>query len=55
MDKFYLYGLTDMAIAHISKEKCLVLTVDLELWKYLKDTGNDAVNFNHIRDSYLSI
>jgi hypothetical protein len=49
MDKFYLFGLTDMAIAHIAREKCLVLTVDLRLVKYLEQIGIDVLNFNHIR------
>ena len=46
---FNRLGLTDAAIARISRHSLLVLTDDLDLYMTLLDRGVDAVNFNHIR------
>jgi hypothetical protein len=46
---FSRLGLTDAAIARISRHSMLVLTDDLDLYRTLLDRGVDAVNFNHIR------
>jgi rRNA-processing protein FCF1 len=49
MVNFYKFGLTDMAIINITREKYLVLTEDFKLSQYLQHTGIDVLNFNHIR------
>jgi hypothetical protein len=46
---FQRLGLTDAAIARISRHNHLVLTDDLTLEITLHRRGVDAVNFNHIR------
>jgi hypothetical protein len=46
---FMPLGLTDAAIAMLSRRNLLVLTLDLDLWLTLQRRGVDAVNFNHLR------
>jgi hypothetical protein len=46
---FMRLGLTDAAIAMLSRRNLLVLTGDLYLWDLLQRRGVDAVNFNHLR------
>ena len=46
---FTQVGLTDAAIAEVSKLKYLVLTDDLPLFGLLQSRGIDAVNSSHIR------
>jgi len=46
---FNRLGLTDAAIARISRHSLLVLTDDLDLYTILLYRGVDAVNSNHIR------
>jgi hypothetical protein len=50
---FIQYGLTDTGIFHTAQNNYLVLTDDLRLSVYLSSNGIDAINFNHLRDSYL--
>jgi len=46
---FLRFGLTDAAIAQVTADKVLVLTVDFPLIGYLLKKGVDARNFNHYR------
>jgi hypothetical protein len=46
---FQWLGLTDAAIALISRQNYLVLTDDLTLEITLHQRGVDAIKFNHIR------
>ncbi len=46
---FPKFGLTDTGIIEETRGKYLVLTVDLPLYAYLKNTGADAINFNDLR------
>jgi hypothetical protein len=43
------YGLTDIGIFLIAKDRYLVLTDDLRLSIFLATHGVDAINFNHLR------
>ncbi|HZW91927.1 MAG TPA: PIN domain-containing protein [Candidatus Eremiobacteraceae bacterium] len=43
------FGLTDAAIATISRKRYLVLTEDFRLSQALGSDGIDALNFNHLR------
>lgn len=42
-------GLTDSAIALISRQRLLVLTDDWHLGNRLQSMGIDAINYNHLR------
>lgn len=46
---FLKYGLTDIGIFLIAKDKYLVLTDDFDLSVFLITHGVDAINFNHLR------
>lgn len=46
---FEKIGLTDSAIALISRQRLLVLTDDLPLANRLQSVGIDAINHNHLR------
>jgi hypothetical protein len=46
---FTKLGLTDSSIIGTCKGKYLVLTVDLPLFHYLRNSDIDAINFNHLR------
>ncbi len=46
---FARLGLTDAGIIHLSREKCLVLTADLDLFISLQKERIAAINFNHLR------
>ena len=46
---FVRLGLTDAAIAMLSRRNLLVMTVDLDLYLTLQGRGADVVNFNHLR------
>ena len=50
---FMRLGLTDAAIATLSRRNMLVMTLDLDLWSALQQRGVDAVNFNHLRAQKL--
>jgi rRNA-processing protein FCF1 len=47
--KWLRFGLTDAAIATISRERYLVITDDFRLSQALASDGIDALNFNHLR------
>ena len=51
MPEFARFGLTDAAIAGVAKNNCLVLTDDFRLSNFLRNEGQDVVNFNHILQS----
>jgi hypothetical protein len=46
---FRKFGLTDITIISLAKDKPLVLTEDLALCNYLLSQKVDAINFNNIR------
>lgn len=46
---FNRFGLTDIAIHLVAKERFLVLTEDFALYNSLSKRGIDVINFNHIR------
>lgn len=46
---FPRFGLTDTAIATVSKGRYLVLTDDFRLSQFLAGRGVDVINFNHLR------
>lgn len=48
-DGFNKFGLTDISIFELSKDKYIVLTDDFALYNYLGKNKIDAINFNHIR------
>ena len=45
---FVPLGLTDAGIVELARDRWLVLTVDLDLWRMLQSEGLDAVNFHHL-------
>jgi hypothetical protein len=47
-------GLTDAAILEALADEVAVLTTDLELVVAAQAKGHRALNFNHIRDEYLT-
>jgi hypothetical protein len=49
------FGLTDLGIVALVKNKYLVLTDDLELASYMDGVGVDVINFNRIRVWYWKI
>jgi hypothetical protein len=50
--EFPFLGLTDSALAIVS-DKYLIVTDDARFVKKLGESGHDALNFNHLRLSYL--
>ena len=46
---FIPLGLTDAGIVALARDRWLVLTVDLDLWRMLQAEGLDVVNFHHLR------
>lgn len=52
-EAFRKLGLSDAVICQLG-QTYMVLTVDLSLYLHLNALGIEAVNFNHIRSSYLS-
>jgi len=48
-DAFAKLGLTDAGIINVAAKKCLVLTLDWNLYYNLLHRNVDAVNFNHLR------
>ncbi len=51
---FLRLGLTDIGISLLARNGCLVLTVDLDLFLYLKQRGLRAENFNYLRFRFRS-
>jgi hypothetical protein len=51
---FRRYGLTDIGIQHIAKDRYLVLSDDLRLVGHLQAEGIDVLNFNHLRPYQLA-
>lgn len=49
---FLRLGLTDAAISHLAGEGMVILTADLDLYLHAVRAGQDAVNFNHIREEH---
>jgi hypothetical protein len=52
--EFVRLGLTDASLLETSASDRVVLTSDLGLYLAAQAMGQTAVNFNHIRDQYLS-
>ena len=51
---FKRLGLTDsVSLIHAANTHSTILTADLSLYLAALETGIKAINFNHIRDSYL--
>jgi hypothetical protein len=48
--EFMQLGLADAAVCHLADERCLVLSVDLELCNALWGRGVNTENFNDLRD-----
>ena len=48
-DALWRIGLTDAVIAKLAPERCLAITVDVDLYTLLQDRRIDVINFNHIR------
>jgi len=48
-EKFHTFGLTDLGIINLAKDKYLLLTDDFALCTYAQSQGVDTFNFNHIR------
>jgi hypothetical protein len=48
-DGFVRFGVTDMGILLLSRNRYLVLTDDFALSQFLQYHGADVINFNHIR------
>jgi hypothetical protein len=46
---FVRFGVTDMGILLLSRNRYLVLTDDFRLSQFLQHNGVDVINFNHIR------
>lgn len=49
LEHFNRFQLTDSGIIHLVKDKCLVLTDDFKLSGYLRSSGIDYINFDHLR------
>lgn len=52
-DVFQKFGLSDSVINSLSKDGYLVLTDDFPLYGYLSSSGNNVINFSHIRSEYI--
>ena len=50
--EFLRIGLSDSALLEVSKKNIVVLSVDLDLYLAARAAGYEAINFNHLRDSY---
>ena len=53
-EEFVRLGLTDAAIISATREDTVLLTTDLSLYLATIAVGSQALNFNHIRDEYLT-
>ena len=51
--EFIRLGLTDSALVEASTNEVAVLTTDFNLYHAALSKGTPAINFNHLRDSYL--
>ena len=51
--EFHFLGLTDCALAHVSRQ-FLIVTDDARLTKKMNESGLEALNFNHLRRHLLS-
>ena len=51
--EFVRLGLADATLLELSSRGATVVTTDLSLYLAIMDSGKEAVNFNHIRNSYL--
>ena len=52
--EFIRLGLTDAALLEATNQEVVLLSTDLELCIAAETTGKLAMNFNHVRDSYLN-
>lgn len=52
--EFVRLGLTDTALLEATAEEVVLLSTDLALCLAAESTGKLAMNFNHVRDNYLS-
>ena len=52
-NEFLRLGLTDGTIVELSSPSVTVLTTDLDLYLAIAARGLSAINFNHLRDSYM--
>ncbi len=50
---FVRLGLTDAVLLQAATSDVVILTADLQLYLAALQEGREAVNFNHIRDTYL--
>lgn len=53
VDQYMRVGLADAATMLASRDRCLVLTDDLDLYLALGEVRTPAINFNHIRSLSL--
>lgn len=51
--EFFRLGLTDSALVEASTDEVAILTTDFNLYHAALIKGLPAINFNHLRDSYL--
>lgn len=51
--EFFRLGLTDSALVEASTDEVAILTTDFNLYHAALIKGSPAINFNHLRDSYL--
>lgn len=49
LERFPVFGLTDLSIMQTAKDQYLVLTDDLRFAGYLQSMAVDVVNFNNVR------
>jgi hypothetical protein len=50
--EFLRIGLSDSALLEVSKKNIVVLSVDLDLCTAALAAGYEAINFNHVRESF---
>lgn len=51
--EFLRLGLTDAALLEASTDEVAILTTDFDLYRAALAKGSPAINFNHLRDTYL--
>lgn len=52
---YFKLGLSDAGLVALSKSRSLVLiTADLSLYHYASNLGVQAINFNHLRETWLT-
>jgi hypothetical protein len=52
--EFIRLGLTDAAMLEVTSQEIVLLSTDLALCIAAESTGKLAMNFNHVRDQYLT-